>query len=436
MISERRQHAREDLEAKVVFIAQAVSAALDDADLVVQALDEAESDFVLWLAVRGDAVPVSLDHVGEVFVGRKALPLQLRAPVIEELACPGLAVVIPQLGKRLLEHIGGVQALVGGQQESQILPGRAGEVLRMGQQGVLLAFDELALVAFQARVLGLAHTIQGLAQVAQHVELIEQDSGLRGFGASRVAERLPHVHHGEAHLFGLLFPEKCVELVHARLAAILPAKPDRARAFQITDHDAVDMALADGDLIDPDHLGTRLTGSPQLFAQALLLQILDGVPVKVQLLGNVLDAAGATAPTDVPGEALGVERVVGQELQSLALHGQAAAATYAPHFQLQVHPCATARQIPHAPLRAIVPRAMHHAAGSTARFFARRTSLMSRALRSPKTPCTVAKGRNPAKAYKSCSRRCRGVFAILRSCQNSLPQNCAQYPMKMALAAS
>ena len=56
MISERRQHAGEGLQPKVLLVAQTVSAALDDADLVVQALDKAEGDFVLRLAVRGDAV--------------------------------------------------------------------------------------------------------------------------------------------------------------------------------------------------------------------------------------------------------------------------------------------------------------------------------------------------------------------------------------------
>jgi hypothetical protein len=36
--SERRQHAGEDLEAEVLFVTKPVGAALEDADLVVQAL--------------------------------------------------------------------------------------------------------------------------------------------------------------------------------------------------------------------------------------------------------------------------------------------------------------------------------------------------------------------------------------------------------------
>ena len=53
--SERRQHARENLETEVLFVAEPVRAALEDADLVVQPLDEAERDFVVRPAVgRGD----------------------------------------------------------------------------------------------------------------------------------------------------------------------------------------------------------------------------------------------------------------------------------------------------------------------------------------------------------------------------------------------
>jgi hypothetical protein len=44
---------------------------------------------------------VPLDHGGEVLVRGEALPLQLRAPVVEELPRPGLTVVVPQLTEGL-----------------------------------------------------------------------------------------------------------------------------------------------------------------------------------------------------------------------------------------------------------------------------------------------------------------------------------------------
>jgi hypothetical protein len=116
MILQRWQRASEDLELQVFLIAQAVSAPLYHPDLVVEPLDEAERDFVLGLAVRGDPVPMSLDHVSEVLVGFEPLPLQARAPVVEEAPRPALALVVPQLPEGLLEKVGGVQALVGGEQ--------------------------------------------------------------------------------------------------------------------------------------------------------------------------------------------------------------------------------------------------------------------------------------------------------------------------------
>jgi hypothetical protein len=74
--SDRRQHACEDLEPEIFLISQPVRAALDDADLVVEALDEAERDFVFRLAVCGDAIPMPIDHLGEFFKRFEPLPLQ------------------------------------------------------------------------------------------------------------------------------------------------------------------------------------------------------------------------------------------------------------------------------------------------------------------------------------------------------------------------
>src|SRR5437773_2589165 len=84
--SECRQHAGEDLEPKVLFVAEPVRATLEDADLVVQPLDEAERDLVLRATVGRDPLPVALNHHSELLVGAQALPLQRRPPVLEEAA--------------------------------------------------------------------------------------------------------------------------------------------------------------------------------------------------------------------------------------------------------------------------------------------------------------------------------------------------------------
>ncbi len=161
--SNLRQHQGQDLQPEVFLIAQTVGATLDDAYLIVQAFDEAESDLVLGLAVSRDAVPVPLDPLGELLVRLQAPPLEACPPVIEELTRPGFAVVVPELAEGFFEQVGGIQPLVGREQELEVLAGRAGEVLRMRQERVFLPLDEAPLLAFDAGVLGLADLVEDLA---------------------------------------------------------------------------------------------------------------------------------------------------------------------------------------------------------------------------------------------------------------------------------
>jgi hypothetical protein len=63
--------------------------------------------------VRLDAIPVGLDEAGELLERLEALPAQCVAPLVEEPPCPAGSVVLPELGKGLLEKVGLVEALVG-----------------------------------------------------------------------------------------------------------------------------------------------------------------------------------------------------------------------------------------------------------------------------------------------------------------------------------
>jgi len=112
VISELRQHAREDLQAQVLLIPQAVGSSLKDTDLVVEAFNKAERDLVLWLAVSSDPRPVLVNHLGKLLVRLEPLPLERVAPLLEEAACPALGLVIPELTERLLEQVGRVESFV------------------------------------------------------------------------------------------------------------------------------------------------------------------------------------------------------------------------------------------------------------------------------------------------------------------------------------
>ena len=142
-----------------------------------------------------------------------------------------------------------------------------------------------------------------------------------------------------------------------------------------------------------------------------------------------LIVAAAAAPAHVEGKALGVERVVGQEVQPLALHPAAPAALRraAPRTRGR---CACRRR---------TDRARGDACGRTSpsatrpqqpqsRFFERRTSRTTRALGSPNTPTTSGKGRNPGNRYAS-SRRFRLVEEAIGNHANFRSSSMTTFPL-------
>jgi hypothetical protein len=179
MILDLRQRAGEDLQAQVLFVAQSVGAPLDDPNFIVQAFDEPEGNFVFRVTISRNPLPIALNHLSKLLVRLQALPLQGGSPVRKETACPAFLLVIPQLAKRLLEQVSGLQPLVGVEQflegaaaiESQIFPPR--------QQRILLPLDELAVLPSQAGIFALSHLVQGLIEVPQDMKLVKQNRGVR-----------------------------------------------------------------------------------------------------------------------------------------------------------------------------------------------------------------------------------------------------------------
>jgi len=145
-----------------------------------------------------------------------------------------------------------------------------------------------------------------------------------------------------------------------------------------------------------------------------LVELLDRVPIELELVGNILDRRDAAAPADEGGEPLCIERIVGQELRPLPPHLAARPAKDASDLDLKIDARVAARQIAYAPNSAIVPAAMQGSAVGAPRFFERRFSLTMRALGSPKMPRTVPSGRKPGNAYASHSRRFRLPAAAIK----------------------
>jgi len=104
-----------------------------------------------------------------------------------------------------------------------------------------LALDEAASWPGEPAVFALAHIVQGILQMAQHMKLVVDDQSLGSMTLleSGVAERLPHVHDGKPYFAGFLGAKPGVELVHACLGTALAAEPNGPAADQVADHDAV-----------------------------------------------------------------------------------------------------------------------------------------------------------------------------------------------------
>ena len=93
------------------------------------------------------------------------------------------------------------------------------------------------------------------------MELVEQNRRLRCMRIRRQSKRLPHVHDRQTNAGTLSLAEPDVEPAHARLRAVLAAKPDRRPAQEVTDHDPVGVTFADRYLVDADRLRTRRAGA-------------------------------------------------------------------------------------------------------------------------------------------------------------------------------
>src|ERR1700751_757131 len=128
---------------------------------------------LLLRPIGGDAVPMAFDHGRKLLVRLEPLPLQARSPVLEEASCPGFALVVPKLAEALLEQIGGVEPLVGGEHGLQCFLAVEREVLPPREQGVFLALDIASVAARKPRIFALSDGIERLAEMTHDVELVE-----------------------------------------------------------------------------------------------------------------------------------------------------------------------------------------------------------------------------------------------------------------------
>ncbi len=158
----------------------------------------------------------------------------------------------------------------------------------MGEPRVALALDEGPILRRHPLVLGSADLIHRVGQVAQDVELVEQNLGLRRMGLHRVAERLPHVHHGQSNPGSLREAQRGKKAIQIGFGPARPADPDGTPAFQVADHDAIRVPLLDGQFIDANNLRGWLRRLGQPRPHVLGIHVFDRMLVQVQHLRDGL----------------------------------------------------------------------------------------------------------------------------------------------------
>src|SRR2546422_959896 len=123
-------------------------------------------------------------------------------------------------------------------------------------RATLFSLDKLAARATHSGVFALAHLIQGLVELAQHVKLVAQNRRLWGVVGlkSRGPKRRPHIHHGQPNPRALLGAQPPIEQIPTRFSPILTAEPESTPACQVADHNAVRMPFAERTLVNPNTL--------------------------------------------------------------------------------------------------------------------------------------------------------------------------------------
>jgi len=214
--------------------------------------------------------------------------------------------------------------------------------------------------------------------------------------------------HREPDPFGVSDTEEVVEHDQTVFRPVDAAKPDGLSALQVTDDDAVDVAFANGDLVDADHRGPRVPEARQLRAHVQLVHLFDGMPLEVQIRRHFFDGGAAALLAHVEGEPFRVVRIGREPVEPFPLHAAAQPAADAPYVDLEPDAQVAARQIADTADGSVVPRPMAGPTRPASCFFPRRLSVITRARGSPTTPTIVRPGVKPGNRYASRSSRWEG----------------------------
>ena len=320
---------------------------MNDSDFVVESLHESQGDFMIGTAVTDDALPMTLDQSDKLLVRFQTAPLELGLPVLKELSSPGRIAIIPELSESFFEHIGFAQSKVCLEQKRQGAPTIQIKIGFMRQKRIALSFDETFVFGGDPGIFPPPHLVERLRQMLEHMELVEDDFGVRRMAQQRVPKGLPHVHDRQAQGTVSLSPHIVEEPIHVLFGASqMPAHPNRPLLIQVGDHDGVTLSLLDRDFINAD--GSQTFSGQMLGPKVPHVADIhppDLVPIKPVVLCHFLDRHRPTEPADGSLEPLGETPGFRQPGEGFLLHATATLALHPAIFEFQIDARAAGVQV-------------------------------------------------------------------------------------------
>ena len=288
-------------------IPDAVGAALNDTDLGVESLHETERDFVVGMAVTGDAIPMAFDHGGEILKGLESAPAQLGFPVVEKFSSPCGVLVVPQLPERFFEQIGLLDTPVGLEEEPERSSAFQIEIGMVRQERVALAFDESPILLAHPPIFDSPDVVHRVGEMPKDVKFVVDDPGVGRVSLRGGSEGFPHIHHGQLDSLARPLADFPVEFVQFLLAASLASHPDRSLSIQIGDQDRIALSLSDRYFVHADGSDSlRWRMLAQQLPHILHLDSSDLIPLEMIHLGDANQTRLSALPADEPFESAGV----------------------------------------------------------------------------------------------------------------------------------
>ena len=237
----------------------------------------------------------------------------------------------------------------------------------MGQQIVFLSLDKGLLVVRNPAIFVLAHGVQRFTQVAENMEFIVQDRGVRHMRARRGLKWFPHVHYHKFDLGTFFRPQPLVEPVHALFGTVRAVEPDRTFLLKVRDHDVIGMAFMPGEFINAQDCRRRFVSEGLFCPHILLVRFLDRFPVKTEFFGHRFNRGVLAPPPEIIGKALG--KIAGYPRKFLLTDDVILRTHYPSYLYVQGNLQTAAGKVPNLFGLAVVKSPMSVAADRTQCFF-------------------------------------------------------------------